>query len=80
MSGPEGHIHLHQIVNIFKKKGAFNGGNGACFRFWSRCDCDCDAVISRKYNDLCFTARNEKHKQTGGGQSLEKLEREEAEK
>lgn len=26
----------------------------------------CDAVISVKYNDLCFTARTTTHKYTGG--------------
>lgn len=27
----------------------------------------CDAVISIKYNNLCFTARTKRHKHTGGG-------------
>lgn len=38
----------------------------------------CDAVISIKYNNLCFTARTKRHKHTGGGggQSLENLEQE----
>lgn len=43
----------------------------------------CDAVISIKYNNLCFTGGTKRHKHTGaggGGGDLENLEQEEMEK
>lgn len=85
MSGPEGHIYLREIVNISEKnKEPLAGGNGACFRFRSWCEClrHCN---QHKVQQPLFHCQNQEAQThwcggEGGGGGLENLEQEEMEK